>query len=75
MAKPGPTATGRPTTRIAILTTTAAETTVRPTLSQLRTAATLYVPPADREAARLKIADGLWSLAEAAEPGSLDEAS
>lgn len=45
-------------------------TTVRTTLAQLRTAATLYVAPADREAARLKVADGLWALAEAAEPGS-----
>ncbi|MBO0978954.1 aminopeptidase N [Microbacterium sp. SD291] len=45
-------------------------TTVRTTLAQLRTAATLYVAPEARLAARQKIADGLWSLAEAAEPGS-----
>ncbi|MBT2485845.1 MULTISPECIES: aminopeptidase N [unclassified Microbacterium] len=45
-------------------------TTVRTTLAQLRTAATLYVAPKDREAARLKVADGLWALAEAAEAGS-----
>ncbi|MDF2559974.1 MAG: aminopeptidase [Microbacterium sp.] len=45
-------------------------TTVRTTLAQLRTAATLYVAPAERATARLKVADGLWSLAEAAEPGS-----
>ena len=45
-------------------------TTVRTTLAQLRTAATLYVTPAERLAARQKIADGLWSLAEGAEAGS-----
>ncbi|MCI1018005.1 aminopeptidase N [Microbacterium sp. C5A9] len=45
-------------------------TTVRTTLAQLRTAATLYVAPDARLAARQKIADGLWSLAEAAESGS-----
>jgi aminopeptidase N len=45
-------------------------TTVRTTLAQLRTAATLYVAPEERAAARLKIADGLWALAEAAQPGS-----
>ncbi|MFK4850737.1 aminopeptidase N [Microbacterium sp. ZW T6_19] len=45
-------------------------TTVRTTLAQLRTAATLYVDPAQRLAARQKIADGLWSLAEGAEAGS-----
>ncbi|AVL97092.1 aminopeptidase N [Microbacterium paraoxydans] len=45
-------------------------TTVRTTLAQLRTAATLYVAPAEREAARLKVADGLWALAESAEAGS-----
>ncbi|MDQ0725540.1 aminopeptidase N [Microbacterium sp. W4I20] len=45
-------------------------TTVRTTLAQLRSAATLYVAPADREAARLKVADGLWALAEAADAGS-----
>ncbi|GAA1526205.1 aminopeptidase N [Microbacterium ginsengiterrae] len=45
-------------------------TTVRTTLAQLRTAATLYVAPADRDAARLKVADGLWELAQGAAPGS-----
>ncbi|WP_067199282.1 aminopeptidase N [Microbacterium sp. XT11] len=45
-------------------------TTVRTTLAQLRTAATLYVAPEARQAARQKVADGLWALAEAAEPGS-----
>jgi aminopeptidase N len=45
-------------------------TTVRTTLAQLRTAATLYVTPAERLAARQKIADGLWALAEGAEAGS-----
>ncbi|PCE13693.1 aminopeptidase N [Microbacterium sp. SZ1] len=45
-------------------------TTVRTTLAQLRTAATLYVAPEQREAARQKVADGLWTLAEGAESGS-----
>ncbi|MGM7696718.1 aminopeptidase N [Microbacterium sp. A84] len=45
-------------------------TTVRTTLAQLRTAATLYVTPADRDAARRKIADGLWDLAHSAQAGS-----
>ncbi|WP_407358268.1 aminopeptidase N [Microbacterium sp. LTA6] len=45
-------------------------TTVRTTLAQLRTAANLYVAPADRTAARQKVADGLWALAESAEAGS-----
>jgi len=45
-------------------------TTVRTTLAQLRTAATLYVAPSERDAARLKIADGLWDLAHGAEAGS-----
>ena len=45
-------------------------TTVRTTLAQLRTAATLYVAPEARETARQKIADGLWALAESAESGS-----
>lgn len=45
-------------------------TTVRTTLAQLRTAATLYVTPEARLAARQKVADGLWALAEAADPGS-----
>ncbi len=45
-------------------------TTVRTTLAQLRTAATLYVEPAQRDAARLKVADGLWDLAHSAPAGS-----
>ncbi|WP_314094407.1 aminopeptidase N [Microbacterium foliorum] len=45
-------------------------TTVRTTLAQLRTAATLYVTPEKRLAARQKIADGIWALAESAESGS-----
>lgn len=45
-------------------------TTVRTTLSQLRTAATLYVTPEHRAEARLKVADGLWELAQGAQPGS-----
>ena len=45
-------------------------TTVRTTLAQLRTAATLYVAPAERDAARLKVAEGLWDLAHSAAAGS-----
>ncbi|MCP1429849.1 aminopeptidase N [Microbacterium foliorum] len=45
-------------------------TTVRTTLAQLRTAATLYVTPEKRLAARQRIADGIWALAESAESGS-----
>ena len=45
-------------------------TTVRTTLAQLRTAATLYVAPGEQGAARLKIADGLWELAQNAPAGS-----
>ncbi|WP_243225510.1 aminopeptidase N [Microbacterium sp. CIAB417] len=45
-------------------------TTVRTTLAQLRTAATLYVAPSDRLAARQKVADGLWELAQGAAAGS-----
>lgn len=45
-------------------------TTVRTTLAQLRTAATLYVAPDDRRSARQKVADGLWELAQGAEAGS-----
>ncbi|WP_194419690.1 aminopeptidase N [Microbacterium abyssi] len=45
-------------------------TTVRTTLAQLRTAANLYVAPADRDTARLKVADGLWDLAQNAAAGS-----
>ncbi|WP_417511640.1 aminopeptidase N [Microbacterium sp.] len=45
-------------------------TTIRTTLAQLRTAATLYVAPVQRDAARLKIADALWDLAQSAPAGS-----
>ncbi len=45
-------------------------TTVRTTLAQLQLAANSYVAPEKREAARAKVADGLWALAQAAEPGS-----
>ncbi|WP_298036537.1 aminopeptidase N [uncultured Microbacterium sp.] len=45
-------------------------TTVRTTLAQLRTAANQYVAPAQRDAARAKIANGLWELAEGAAAGS-----
>ena len=45
-------------------------TTLRTTLAQLRTAATLYVAPAQRDATRLRIADALWELALSAPAGS-----
>ncbi|SDH19026.1 aminopeptidase N [Microbacterium pygmaeum] len=45
-------------------------TTVRTTLAQLQLAANSYVAPEKREATRQKVADGLWALAQAAEPGS-----
>ena len=45
-------------------------TTVRTTLSQLQLAANIYVAPESRSAAREKIADGLWALAQHAEAGS-----
>lgn len=45
-------------------------TTVRTTLAQLQLAANSYVAPATRAAARERVADGLWELAQAAEAGS-----
>ncbi|KSU55380.1 aminopeptidase N [Microbacterium enclense] len=45
-------------------------TTVRTTLAQLQLAANSYVAPATRDAARERVADGLWELARAAEAGS-----
>ena len=45
-------------------------TTVRTTLGQLQTAAALYVTPEHRDAARTRVADGLWALAQGAEAGS-----
>ncbi len=45
-------------------------TTVRTTLAQLQLAANVYVDPSTRSAAREKIADGLWALAQQAEAGS-----
>ncbi|MDR6866071.1 aminopeptidase N [Microbacterium resistens] len=45
-------------------------TTVRTTLGQLQTAAALYVTPEDRLDARIRVADGLWTLAQGAEAGS-----
>ncbi|HEX5858930.1 MAG TPA: aminopeptidase N [Microbacterium sp.] len=45
-------------------------TTVRTTLAQLQLAANSYVSPEKRDATRLKVADGLWQLAQAAEAGS-----
>ncbi|MFD5214990.1 aminopeptidase N [Microbacterium sp. NPDC058345] len=45
-------------------------TTVRTTLAQLQLAANHYVAPDSRAAAREKIADGLWALAQQAEAGS-----
>ncbi|WP_193596142.1 aminopeptidase N [Microbacterium sp. YJN-G] len=45
-------------------------TTVRTTLAQLQLAASSYVAPENRAAAREKVADGLWALAQHAESGS-----
>ncbi|MCR2792905.1 aminopeptidase N [Microbacterium sp. zg.Y625] len=45
-------------------------TTVRTTLGQLQLAANSYVTPATREATRARVADGLWKLAQGAQPGS-----
>ena len=45
-------------------------TTVRTTLGQLQLAANSYVAPEKREDTRAKVADGLWALAQQAEPGS-----
>ncbi|QLD10411.1 aminopeptidase N [Microbacterium oleivorans] len=45
-------------------------TTVRTTLAQLQLAANAYVAPETRDAARERVADGLWALAREAEAGS-----
>jgi aminopeptidase N len=45
-------------------------TTVRTTLAQLQLAANAYVTPETRDATRERVADSLWTLAEAAAPGS-----
>ncbi|MBD7956558.1 aminopeptidase N [Microbacterium sp. Sa4CUA7] len=45
-------------------------TTVRTTLSQLLLAASSYVAPSRRDETRARVADGLWELAQAAQPGS-----
>lgn len=45
-------------------------TTVRTTLGQLQLAANAYVAPDRRDAARVRVADGLWELAQAAPAGS-----
>ncbi|MGV9193197.1 aminopeptidase N [Microbacterium sp. MC2] len=45
-------------------------TTVRTTLQQLQLTANAYVAPATRDAARAKVADGLWALAQEADAGS-----
>ncbi|MFF0910187.1 aminopeptidase N [Microbacterium enclense] len=45
-------------------------TTVRTTLAQLQLAANAYVAPETRDAARSRVADGLWELAQNAEAGS-----
>jgi len=45
-------------------------TTVRTTLAQLQLAANSYVARDKREAARVKVADGLWQLAQGARAGS-----
>lgn len=45
-------------------------TTVRTTLAQLQLAANSYVAPEKRDAARERVADALWELAQGAESGS-----
>ena len=45
-------------------------TTVRTTLAQLQLAANSYVAPETRDATRERVADALWELARAAQPGS-----
>ncbi|MBB4139013.1 aminopeptidase N [Microbacterium invictum] len=45
-------------------------TTVRTTLAQLQLTANSYVAPERREAARSKVADALWELAQGADAGS-----
>ncbi|WJM17220.1 aminopeptidase N [Microbacterium arborescens] len=45
-------------------------TTVRTTLGQLQLAANSYIDPQNRDAARARVADGLWALAQQAEAGS-----
>ena len=45
-------------------------TTLRTTLAQLQLAANSYVAPEKRDAARRKVADGLWRLAQEAPAGS-----
>ncbi|MFT4305709.1 MAG: aminopeptidase N [Microbacterium sp.] len=45
-------------------------TTVRTTLAQLQLTASSYVAPHTRDAARAKVADGLWELAQQATAGS-----
>ncbi len=45
-------------------------TTVRTTLAQLQLAANSYVAPDRRDAARRRVADGVWDLAQGAEAGS-----
>lgn len=45
-------------------------TTVRTTLGQLQLAANAYVVPGRRAATRVKVADALWALAQAADAGS-----
>ncbi|HAQ59836.1 MAG TPA: aminopeptidase N, partial [Microbacterium sp.] len=45
-------------------------TTVRTTLAQLQLAANSYVAPAKRKATRERVGNGLWALAEQAEPAS-----
>lgn len=45
-------------------------TTVRATLSQLQSAADLYVAGSRRDETRQRVADELWALAENAQPGS-----
>ncbi|QEV99882.1 aminopeptidase N [Microbacterium caowuchunii] len=45
-------------------------TTVRTTLGQLQLTANSYVAPGKRAQSRVRVADGLWALAQEATPGS-----
>ncbi|GAA1469481.1 aminopeptidase N [Microbacterium thalassium] len=45
-------------------------TTVRTTLAQLQLTANSYVAPDKRHQTRIKVADGLWALAQSAEAGT-----
>ena len=53
-----------------VVATETESTTVRTTLAQLQLAANSYADPATRDAARERVAEGLWALAQDAEAGS-----